>query len=224
MDLKAAKSAVASILRRYVRNQNSLFKAIGNDQGKIYELFVLSVLVLCLRQAGCNIAATTSVIRFKGKPGFIQKKDTAFQVYDRSGKLVGIIHLNIQYHTLGASGSGLHPDLSFFHEFDISIARPKARAKPNYDDLMLGIECKSVGKMSKSFVREVLGLRREMSFYTPHSSTQSSLSAELGGLWNMPVSSSPASEIYLAVSDVRRGKNYTASPTLFSVFLIGLRP
>jgi len=224
MDLDSAKRAAASILRGYVRNQRSLYRAIGRDQGKIYELFVLSVLLYCLKHTGCQLVATTATIRFKGKPGFIQRNDTAFEVLDPFGKKIGVVHLNIQYHTLGSALSAAHPDRSFFHEFDISIARPAATTRPVHDDLMLGIECKSAGKMSKSYVREVLGLRREMSLYSHDPPQQSLLSSEIGSMWNTYVSSQPESEIYLAFSDVMRGNKYKSSPALFSVFLVGLRP
>lgn len=224
IDLSSAKRTVATILKNHVQNKRSLFRAIGQDQGKIYELFVLSILVFELNQAGCRIRSNKNFVRFKGKPGFINNNDTEFEIYNHENSFIGSIHLNIQYYTIGAQLAGANQDRSFFHELDISIVRPTSVNAPRYYELMLGVECKSSGKMSKAYVREVLGLRREMSFYTCGSTDQSLLSVELAGAWNIDVSADPASELYLAFSDVRRGKHYKAAPSMFSVFLVGLRP
>jgi hypothetical protein len=84
---------------------------------------------------------------------------------------------------------------------------------PAYGNIALGVECKAAANFSKSILKEVLGVRRELSLLQAR--TQSSLST-LGGTPTLFVPAQPLSEYWLSYLDPA-GNEYKESPQAFGV-------
>jgi len=52
-----------------------------------------------------------------------------------------------------------------YHELDILIVDAGSSGRPRYDQIWLGVECKNTG-YGKELLREILGVRRELSLLT----------------------------------------------------------
>lgn len=104
-------------------------------------------------------------------------------------------------------------DDSGYHELDIAVVRFGARGRPLFNEIALGVECKATAVFNKSVVREVLGIRRELSFLA---GMQPSALSQPTGVMQVTVPANPASELWLAYTDPK-GDNYSASPSTFGV-------
>lgn len=54
---------------------------------------------------------------------------------------------------------------SFCHEIDIILVKDYEILRPRFDQIVLGIECKHHSVMRKNIIREMLGVRRELSIF-----------------------------------------------------------
>lgn len=183
--------------------------------GKLYELFVLSKLLLELACRGYTFQFSSSTVAFKTGGGPINGGDFHIDVVDGQGCVVGQIYTDVEVRTLGWK-LGLVVDLSQYHETDILVVEPGTSGYPEHTQVLLGIECKATAKFLKSHVREALGRRRELSFYS-----QFGRPAFLSpGQW---IFSDPPSEYWLCFIDPA-GQRYIESPAVFSVELKHLQP
>lgn len=195
-------------------------------QGKLYELYVLSQLLEELKRRDFSILHEYESIHFKQAPGKIRDSDPHFIVKGNDGKCHKLV-VNIEFQTLGycrgANRSAPESkDLSSLHELDLVLVCSEASEYPTYKQVLLAVECKSNETLEKRFVREALGLRRELSL-RKHS-TRSRLSSLAGA--NAPpvfVPADPASEMWLAFID-SKGTRYAQSPDWFGIELKHLRP
>ena len=191
----------------------------GLSQGKLYELYVLASLLTDLKGRGFAIVLTKNTLKFKGAPGLIHLNDPHFVVTAPDGSKLRLF-VNIEFQTQGVLRSG-NPgtDRSAYHELDIVLVEGSATGYPRYDQIYLAIECKS-GKFGKNFLREVLGVRRELSLYVDK---QDSRLTRIGGSPAVSVRAKPASEYWLAFID-DDGQQYGQSPAEFGIELKHIEP
>ena len=211
MDKTRAINAVMSIFGRYRRlipTDQRLLSAL--NQGKLYELYVLSKLLLDLRRRGFLLHLFGQTLKFKQAPGRLKTSDPHFCLIapDRTPLW---LFVDIEFHTLGKLISNA-ADLSDRHELDIVLVD----ATPHYpspQNILLAVECKSAANFRKSIVKEALGIRRELSLLKDE--VESALT-NLGGSPPVAVPAFPASEFWLAFID-GRGTSYAQSPSAFGI-------
>lgn len=216
MDIVQAKKAITAFFKKHKAPMaTTLPKSTG---GKIYELYCLAMTLEWLRSTyGAHIQLVgPTEVSFKASPGNIDRKKSYFVV--RKGPRVLELHTDIQVRTLGASHLTGHVDLSGYHEIDLVLIDPAVPdgAMPRHDQLVLGVECKSHAKFEKGIVKQVLGIRRELSMLSyPHPSRLDSTfgHARYGG---PPVRANPASLYWLAYVDPK-GNSYSSSPGFFGI-------
>lgn len=199
--------------------------------GKLYELFVLSDLLVDLASRGFALvfvgskapsgsAGTShSTLKFKGAPGKIKLTDSHFQVRaPHSTTVVFRIFVDIEFDTLGHSRSPVTDD-SRRHELDI-IVTTATTGYPAHDEIALGVECKAVANFEKGIIKEALGVRRELSLLDWPAI---SMLTAAGGSPAIHVPAYPRSEFRLVFIDPK-GSNYALSPGVYGIELKHLEP
>ena len=185
----------------------------GLGKGKLYELYVLSELVRDLKQRGCVLAFRGSNIVFKAAPGKIKTSDPHF-VVTAPDSTQSRIFVDIEFEAMGALSfpPSTGPDLSSRHELDLVVVDTRS-PYPSFQEVLLGVECKSLADFGKDVVKEALGIRRELSLLVP---PQPSLLSKAGTSPGVDVPAEPASEFWLAYDDPK-GNNYRSSPAAFGI-------
>ena len=190
------------------------------SDGKLYEVFVLATLIERLTNAGFHIVFRGQDLKFKAGPGMIKTSDPHFEITDpSSGLSVLWIFVDIEFETIGHHHANAF-DNSRRHEVDIAVVSVNA-GYPSYTEIALAVECKTAANFKKSILKEVLGVRREMAFYS--SQTQPSLLSQINPAWSQVVMSSPPSEFWVAFTDPK-GQNYEQGPAVFGITLMNLEP
>ena len=136
-------------------------------KGKLYEASVLAnVCENLVTKEGVSlklIGGTKLMLKQKG--GQINRSFPYFEVYKNSilwAELFTDLYFNtLSYRQKGFSIPQIPGD---FHEIDIALIEPNQSGKPQHDKIYLAIECKNT-TCQKSIIREVLGFRRELSFF-----------------------------------------------------------
>ena len=164
MDQAKAKKAINHYFSKHKACMSATLKK--STGGKIYELYCLAKTLEWLRSSyGVDIRLVKGTkINFKASPGNIDRSRSYF-VVSKDGKYLEL-HTDIQVRTLGAHQLGGGVGKSGYHEIDIVLIDPHVRDgdMPQHDQVVLGVECKSQAKFDKEIVRQVLGIRRELSF------------------------------------------------------------
>ena len=183
------------------------------SKGKLYELYVLSRLVKNLSGRGFHLAFRHQSLAFKSAPGKIKRADPHFLVTAPNGRRSRIF-VNIEFETYGYSmlSSATRGDLSRNHELDLVVVS-ETKPNPQPEHVLLAVECKCVATFDKSIVREVLGLRRELSLLSDRRPTTLT---EMGGTPAIYVPARPPSELWLAFTDPD-GLKYSHSPSQFGI-------
>ena len=139
---------------------------IKDSHGKLYEAYILAHVCGELKnKEGVSLKLSKgSKISFKQKGGPINRKYPYIEVI-KSLKTIGEIHLDVEFMTLSSMNAVSPNERGYYHELDIAMFKPNLPnlARPKHDEVYLAIECKNTA-MKKSYLREVLGLRRELSF------------------------------------------------------------
>lgn len=182
--------------------------------GKLYELFCLAKVIQKLRNDyGYRLAFKGASIRFQMSGGKIDPIDPHFEVQNRRGTIIFEIYTDIEFRTLGSSLTGAG-GLSACHELDVVIVEAGTIGHPPHDKIALGVECKSHAVFIKPILKEVLGIRREMSFLVPP--TRSKLSLTAPSRLYVDVPANPPSEYWLAFI-ASNGSLYSDSPKAFGI-------
>jgi len=155
-------------------------KASGSPyaQGKAYELRVLLRLLRIIDSAGYKLTCTpkmAGVLTFGGSPCKANHPDHDYISGSTSTEKLEI-RISVQVTTLSHSWKGTTVvKAADRHEIDVGVYRPiKTRRYPAFTELLLGVSCKT-GGWNKAYVREALGMRRELGFLTsPRTSLTSS--------------------------------------------------
>lgn len=139
--------------------------------GKIYEAYVLAVVAgeLASREGMSLRLVNGNRIQLKSSHGPINRSYPCIEAY-RGGTRVGEIWTDVEYLTLSFSQSSHSmPGKGDYHELDILMVTPGANGRPRHDQVLLGVECKNT-TYNKGLLKEILGVRRELSFLqSPHS-------------------------------------------------------
>jgi hypothetical protein len=220
MDRVAAISEIKNVFSTYKKLQavdTQILKALKD--GKLYELYVLSFVVENLSKRGFALTFKGNTLKFKGSPGQIKKSDAHFEIKSPRAAAPPLwLFVDIEFETLGSKHTSVS-DNSLRHEIDIVVVSVNA-GYPTFNDIALGVECKAVANFSKSTLKEVLGVRRELSYL--HAAKPSLLS-NWGGAPSVSISADPPSEYWLAYTDPA-GNSYSDSPSAFGVEFKHLQP
>ncbi|MGB4065248.1 MAG: hypothetical protein WBK19_15600 [Azonexus sp.] len=222
------RNSAAQRIRQIFANYISLRQADSNlvqalNDGKLYELFVLSHVIDDLRRRGFTLIFQPNVrhpsaLQFKASPGRLATSDSHFTVTGPDGTGYWLF-VDIEFDSLGHFQSGAN-DNSRRHEIDIVVCTTDL-GYPRHDEIALGVECKAWANFTKGLVKEALGVRRELSLLdSPQSSILSSAQLVTA---KVSVPASPASEFWLAFIDPK-GLNYAQSPAVYGVELKHLQP
>ncbi|MBG7614693.1 hypothetical protein IWC96_05275 [Brevundimonas sp. BAL450] len=186
--------------------------AVHATRGKLYEVYCVGRLLAQLHgDHGLTPTYTgTGPLRLKASGGYADPLSPHFMLFD-GGVLVGRVYTDVEVMTLGAEVALAHgatiTDLSAYHEIDIVVLADQHQPRPSPGEVLIGVECKAVAEFEKSFIREVLGRRRELSFYRPDTTA-----------FGAAIMASPASDYFLAYIDPA-GNRYSQSPAVFEVRL-----
>jgi hypothetical protein len=134
--------------------------------GKLYEAHVLSRVIE-------NLGATEKLsltlvgganMKLKSAPGPINPAYPHIELR-RSGSHVANVWTDVEFLALSycTNGSSLPPTKGHYHELDIVVAHVGATGRPKCNDIWLGVECKNT-TYAKGLLKEILGIRRELSF------------------------------------------------------------
>ena len=216
MDKKEAIEKIEAIFSTYKKLEAADTTHLqGLDKGKLYELYVLSDLVCDLKRRGCKLAFQGTSIVFKAAPGKIKAADPHFLV-TAPDLSMSRIFVDIEFITMGTSHPYLakwaRSDHSSRHELDLVVVNTR-NPYPRFDEVLLGVECKSQASFRKDVVREALGIRRELSMLVPDKPSRLS---KAGAFPVVEVPANPASEFWLAYDDPK-GNDYSASPSQFGI-------
>lgn len=170
-DVARIKGQIATILQRNAgvspaRTINLL--PIRSLQGKLYEAHVLSIIIENLvTQEGLHVTLIGgSILTLRQKGGQINRAYPYFEV--RDGELLfGELFTDTYFATISYQmrGGPLRKTNGDYHELDIALLQPNLTGYPQHTDVMLAVECKNTS-IKKSIIRELLGFRRELAFYT----------------------------------------------------------
>ena len=123
------------------------------------------------------------------------------------------LHTDIEVRTLSSSLASGVQGPSSYHEIDVVLLKDaQDRQRPAHNQVILGVECKAQTNFKKDIVRQVLGVRRELSFYRGRPS-RSPLRR-----YALPyyVNAAPPSEYWLAFVDAK-GMDYRFGPERFGI-------
>lgn len=142
--------------------------------GKVYEAFVLADVARHLvHQEGFELVLVNgNHISLKSAPGPINRSYPVVELR-RNGTCVAEIWTDVEFLALSYStrGSGAPPEKGEYHELDIMITDPGLEDRPPHDAVWLGVECKNTG-YGKGLLKEILGVRRELSYLQDLRSTR----------------------------------------------------
>lgn len=219
LDQAEAKKAISTFFNTHKACMKAtLAKSAG---GKIYELYCLARTLEWLRYTyGVSIRLENgAMVNFKASPGNIDRSRSYFVVTKYGASLE--LHTDIQVQTLGASCVGGSVGKSGYHEIDLVLVDPSVLdgEMPRHSDVALGVECKSNAKFEKGIVKQVLGIRRELSLLCDP--TRSELDRVFGPSrhlrgYSTHVRAYPPSLYWLTYID-QSGDEYAGSPEFFSI-------
>jgi hypothetical protein len=165
----AIKARITQTLRRVLgvsaADANALIPP-ALTAGKLYEAFALSLVCDQLRMIeGCSLTLIggTKVV-LKSAPGPINSSYPHIEVR-RSGVHFGDIWTDVEFTSLSCfiRNQSACPGIGEYHELDLAVVIPNCNPRPFPTEILLGVECKNTG-YQKNLLREVLGVRRELSF------------------------------------------------------------
>ncbi|MEP3635368.1 MAG: hypothetical protein ABJM82_16940 [Shimia thalassica] len=219
LDQAEAKKAISTFFNTHKACMKAtLAKSTG---GKIYELYCLARTLEWLRFTyGASIRLENgTVVNFKASPGNIDRSRSYF-VVAKHGEFFEL-HTDIQVQTLGASKTGGWVGKSGYHEIDLVLIDPNVLDgdMPRHNEVALGVECKSNAKFEKGIVKQVLGIRRELSLLsrpTPSRLDRVFCPTKPLGGYSPFVKADPASLYWLTYID-QSGDDYAGSPGYFSI-------
>lgn len=170
-DVARIKGQITSILQANAGvspTQTANLLPIRSLQGKLYEAHVLATIIENLvTQEGLQVTLVGgSVLMLRQKGGQINRTYPYFEVR-KGGVLFGELFTDTYFATISYQkrGAPLRKTYGDYHELDITLLQPNLTGYPQHTDVMLAIECKNTS-IKKSIIRELLGFRRELAFYT----------------------------------------------------------
>lgn len=219
MNRANAEVAIRSVFGTYGIGSSTIPTGTSSHaRGKVYELYVLTLVIQYLRGLGYLVSFShpRGAVQFKSSPGHLKASDPHFAVSIPGSRPSFDIYVDVEFQTLGRSlgASTGTPDLSGHHEIDIGVfTHGLNNVRPAHSHVALAVECKAVVSLPKAVIRGMLGLRRELSFFSSH---RPSILADTAGSCVPCVPADPASEVWLVTTD-GNVQNYCSSPSQFGI-------
>jgi hypothetical protein len=176
MNINQIKTQITNAFKQYVTASiNKTFDPIPKvlTSGKLYESYILGHIAkeLTTKENLKLILTAGTRLWLRSSPGPIDRTFPGIEVH-RSGKLIAEIWTDIEFLTFSYSVRGnTKLTQGDYHELDIMMVNPGLKGRPTYDMVWLGVECKNTG-YSKSLLKEILGIRRELSLLQNPQQTQ----------------------------------------------------
>jgi hypothetical protein len=140
--------------------------------GKLYEAHVLSRVVerLAVDEGYSLTLVGGTRIQLKSAPGPINRNYPRIEL-QRSGKCIAELWTDVEFLSLShCKRPGATVTKGCYHELDLVIVQAGLAGRPRCDAIWLGVECKNTG-YQKGLLKEILGIRRELSFVTDDRAT-----------------------------------------------------
>ncbi len=143
--------------------------------GKLYEAYVLSQVVekLATEEKFSLVLVGGSKIALKSAPGPINRSYPRIEL-QRNGIRLAELWTDVEFLSLSYSQTGMSLTKGDYHELDIMIVDANAANRPPHTAIWLGIECKNTS-YQKGLLKEILGIRRELSLLTDSQKTKFAL-------------------------------------------------
>jgi hypothetical protein len=178
MNKGAVKAKVESLLRRFASasSQAAYSSVIPKSltTGKLYEAHVLSLVIekLAVQEGFRVVLRNSAFLPLKSAPGPINRTYAYFELW-RASTLCAEIWTDVEFLSLSCSqrGNASMPGRGDYHELDIIVAEPGLSGRPSHLSIWLGVECKNTG-YTKNLLKEILGIRRELSLLQNSQSTR----------------------------------------------------
>lgn len=173
-----AKAAIDAAIRQNISGPKKGLAALlpaGLLEGKLYEAKVLALLAkrLHFREGLTTRLVNGNNLQLSSSPGPIRRNRPHMQLMTRNGRMIGELWTDTEFLTLSHALSGapaVGARSGFYHELDLLVLDTKNPvadgAYPRHNQIWLGVECKHTA-FHKHYLREVLGVRRELSLLAP---------------------------------------------------------
>lgn len=180
MDLASLKNEIISMLQNNIEAPDeSDYQVIKDDEkaGKLYEAYVLASVCSSLKKnEGLRLELSVGEkVYLKRGTGPINRAYPCIEAY-RDDNLVAEIWTDVCF--ISQSYLNTHeylrstkPRYGDYHELDILMVDPSLDSYPLPEQIWLGVECKNTG-MRKGILKEILGVRRELSFINESRNTK----------------------------------------------------
>ena len=210
VDLVDAEQEVEAFFNNYGMNARPAL--VRHSKGKVYELYCLARTIEFLKTfPGVSVRFVGTSVDFQASPGKVDRSRSYFVISGNGPDLE--LHTDVEVQTLSSFLMGGAAGPSAHHEIDlVLVERAQDRQRPAHHQVVLGVECKAYANFSKEIVKQVLGLRRELSLYRP---APSKLLEFLVGQPSA-INADPGSEYWLAFVDPK-GMRYGSGPAAFSI-------
>lgn len=139
---------------------------VGMVASKLYEAKALAAVLDRLSVAGYSFVVKNGNICLKAAPGPINNSYAHIQVTS-NGVHVANIWTDVEFVGLSSyalAGLASPSARGEYHELDILVCDPAATVRPRSDQVFIGVEAKHWRDIPKKLLREILGVRRELSF------------------------------------------------------------
>lgn len=189
----------------------------ASTTGKVYELYCLAKTVEVLVSRGFKVKFIGTGLAFKASGGKINLTDPYFEFWSPFEEHKKFrLYTDVQFWSLGSqqlkAQNANCSKKSGLHELDIVAVPDGVTGFPTNNELALGIECKSNGKFQKWILKQVLGVRREMSLLRHMQASTLSVI----GVHSVLVPAVPTSEFWLCYVDYS-GRDYAQSAEIFGI-------
>jgi hypothetical protein len=175
MNKRTLKTKITKALHKGISAKQSELASIipkTLTAGKAYEAYVLGIVCERLRvDEGYTLRLVGGTkVALKSSPGPINTSFPHIEVFKNNGHIANI-WTDVEFTAYSAFQSR-KKSLSFgdYHEMDLAMVVPNAASRPTPDQVLLTVECKNTG-YQKSLLREILGIRRELSLLSWPAST-----------------------------------------------------
>ena len=146
---------------------------IPDLKGKTFELYSLSDIIEELERKGFNLRLIliNGNVQFANKPSKLDRnRFSHIQLYRNNENYelwMDIEFIGISRNHASLSSRAQIFRKNFVHELDIAILEkniPDGK-RPTYREIHLAVECKDTQNFRKPILKQILGIRRELSFY-----------------------------------------------------------
>lgn len=138
----------------------------GMVASKLYEAKVLSAVLSRLSAAGYSFVVVNGSVSLKAAPGPINNSYAHIQV-TKGRRHVANIWTDVEFVGLSSyklAGLTTPSARGEYHELDVLVCDPSATVRPRSDQVFIGVEAKHWRDIPKKLLREILGVRRELSY------------------------------------------------------------